>query len=164
MIRTVIIALVGAIIIIALALAARAQAYLPPIEFDRPYQGRLIIHEEQTMEDLKDQCGKTALACAKSGDGWCYIFKLPNELLRALGYNPDHIMRHEHGHCHRPKWLDHEGSRVPSKADDARWNRLYDARVLYQDRRASDVKIPSATVDRSGKAPSGELSLPDGAR
>lgn len=140
MIKLVVTALVAAIMVIALALAARAQTGtvpLPPIEFDRPYTGRLIIHTFDNTDDLILHCNSkpTTLACARHGDGWCFIYKVTNRMIEVRGYNPDHVMRHEHGHCNN--WSGkHDNARIPSKEDDIRWKRLYDARVLYLDRRA----------------------------
>ena len=74
MIKLVVTALFAAIIVVLLALSARAQQIvhrnnrvLPPIEFDRPYTGQLKLHIAMDIEEVKDQCNlpvARALACS----------------------------------------------------------------------------------------------------
>lgn len=121
MIRTVVTALVAAIIIICLALAARAQTMnrdypiLPPVEYDHTYTGQLKVNVVLTTKEIRFHCNlpetSGALACSFRGK-ICTIYVLPELELFRLGWNAKHVMRHEHGHCNG--WGgDHKGARAP---------------------------------------------------
>jgi hypothetical protein len=137
-IRTVVIALVSAIILICLALAARAQQpfvhILPPLEWDKPFTGPLTIDVAKDTKEVQRLCGglpTPRVACSYSNGKWCRIIKVSDETLRKMGWNPLHIMRHEHAHCWGVWGNDHKGSRAISEADDIRWRRLYKEEDLY---------------------------------
>ena len=142
MIRTVVVTLITAIIVICLALAARAQApfvmILPPLEWDKPYTGPLTIDIAKDTREVQRLCGglpTPRVACSYSQGGkWCRIIKVSDETLRSMGWNPLHIMRHEHAHCWGVWDNDHKGARPISDADDIRWRRLYKEEDLYVDR------------------------------
>ena len=75
---------------------------LPPPEYDRPYTGKLTIERVDTPEQVQTACNlkKPALACAFPGDGTrCRIVMVPDEFIRATGYTPEIVLRHERGHC-----------------------------------------------------------------
>jgi hypothetical protein len=79
---------------------------LPPEEFDRPYNGEVVIKEGTDQNHLRELCkGVTflgpALACASVPFGLnvCYIVKAPDAEIRSFGYDPEIVMRHEIGHC-----------------------------------------------------------------
>lgn len=74
---------------------------LPPLEYDKPYTGKLIIERAETPEDIKRICNldKTALACAIRAEGSCRIVIVPRALIEAAGYTEDVVMRHENSHC-----------------------------------------------------------------
>jgi hypothetical protein len=86
---------------------------LPPPEFDRPYTGKLTIERAETPEDVQRICNlkKPALACAFAYDGTrCRIVIVPDEFIRATGYTPEIVLRHERAHC--LNWpADHPGQR-----------------------------------------------------
>jgi hypothetical protein len=136
----VVVTLIAAIIIMALALAARAQSpflyIVPPLEYDYPYTGELTIVIAKDTKEVQTLCNLPTprVACSYVSLRWCRIIKISDDALRAMGWNPLHIMRHEHAHCHKPDgWSNnHEGIRGISADDDARWLRKYDVRDLYR--------------------------------
>lgn len=150
MIKVVTVALIMAIAIILLALATRAQAQapylhiLPPLEYDYPYTGELTIDIAKDTKEVQAMCNLPTprVACSYVGLRWCRIIKIPDDALRAMGWNPLHILRHEHAHCHRPDgWTNsHERMRAHSAEDDARWLQTYDVRDLYR----SKPKTPTS--------------------
>jgi hypothetical protein len=162
MIRIVTIALVAAIIVIALALAARAQTpILPPLEYDQPFTGKITIIEADNQKEVQRLCNISSprIACSRRNltREWCFIIKISNAALRGLGWNPDHIMRHEHAHCWTPGWSQaHEGARLQTPEEDARWNALYDRRDLW--RTSTPVNVQFIET-RSGQASGGAWSL-----
>jgi hypothetical protein len=105
----------------AIALLAHCTAawgqYLPPEEFDRPYDGRIVIQEAGDDNEVRRLCpqfmfGVAALGCAYQIPGvkLCAIVKISDEKIRAAGYDPEIFMRHERGHC--LGWgADHKGAR-----------------------------------------------------
>ena len=91
--------------IIALLIATEAQAqYLPPPEFDRPYEGRLYYEVVPGQEYVRKACpgakfGGPALACTICFAGICVIVIVSDEEIRAAGHDPDIVRRHEIGHA-----------------------------------------------------------------
>lgn len=135
MIKLVAVTLIAAIIIMALALAARAQApflhILPPVEYDYPYQGELTIDTATDTKQVQAMCNLPTprVACSYVGRSWCRIIKISDDALRAMGWNPLHIWRHEHAHCNG--WSNkHEGLRPGIAANDLDWP--HDPRDLYR--------------------------------
>jgi hypothetical protein len=90
---------------------------LPPLHFDRPYTGgMLVIRRGNDPEQMKILCpmqppfGYPRLACSYSRPGACVIILASDEMIRAVGIDPDVALRHEHGHCNG--WgNDHKGAR-----------------------------------------------------
>jgi len=88
---------------------ALQERYLPPKEFDRPFDGVLII-KHMIKADLQRECrdgikpGRgAALACTRrnyDGYGTCTIWTLTDDELEKAGWDPTIIRRHELGHCH----------------------------------------------------------------
>jgi hypothetical protein len=84
---------------------------LPPLEFDKPYKGKLTVTRVDTQRAVMDVCPKTPfplkLACAymrspQAPDGsweWCHMILVADEVIRSAGYTPDTVYRHEIGHC-----------------------------------------------------------------
>ena len=140
MIKLVVTALVAAIMVIALALAARAQTpylyILPPVKYDHPFTGILTIHIAKDTKEVQAMCDLPTprVACGYVHTNWCRIIIVKDDVMRAMGWNPLHIWRHEHAHCHKPDgWSNkHEGIRAHSPQDDARWMQTYDIRDLYR--------------------------------
>jgi hypothetical protein len=91
--------------------------YLPPEEFDRPFNGRVIIQEARDSDEVRKLCPKAAfmirpLGCSFriQGTYYCGIVKVPDEQIRDAGHDPAIFMRHEIGHCNG--WGgDHKGAR-----------------------------------------------------
>jgi hypothetical protein len=80
---------------------------LPPPEFDRPYDGKLIVTRVKTPDEIKAKCPEanygagTPLGCARTPPSlaWCEIYLLPDKLIAAYNVDPEHAMRHELAHC-----------------------------------------------------------------
>ena len=138
MIKTVVVALTAAIIVIVLALSARAQSpflyVIPPVEYDRPYTGILLITVLDSTQEVQERCKLPTprTACSEIWPHKCHIIIVKVEVLRAMGWDPFHVLRHEHGHCHGGWSNRHEGIRGISPKDDAQWLRKYDVRDLYR--------------------------------
>jgi hypothetical protein len=100
-----------------LTLAGSAWAqFLPPEEFDRPFEGRVVIQEAINSEEVRKLCHAVftmvPLGCSYRMPSikWCAIVKVPDDQIRAAGYDPDIFMRHEIGHCNG--WpATHKGAR-----------------------------------------------------
>ena len=132
-IKIVAIALLAAIVIILTMVAAHAQApflyVLPPIEYDHPYTGELTIDTASDTKQVQSMCALPTprIACSYVGRDWCRIIKISDDALRAMGWNPLHIWRHEHAHCNG--WSNrHEGPRPAIAANDSNWP--HDPRAL----------------------------------
>lgn len=120
--RTPILPLIGLAALLAIGLshciATSAQAQLlPPEEFDHPYDGHLMIEHARSEEEVRERCPggnfpRHALACARVHKyaPMCIIVKVSDDTLRAHGYDPAVVMRHEIAHCNG--WpADHKGAR-----------------------------------------------------
>ena len=106
------------LLITLLPTLARAQAPLPfvypPAEYDRPYEGLLIVNRLNTEADVRKVCPKgdlgVALGCAyrlQGGQG-CIIIMVSDEVIRSYRLTPGVVLRHETGHCNA--WHnDHRG-------------------------------------------------------
>src|SRR5262245_32083978 len=95
---------------IATSANAAPKLILPPPEYDHPYDtkgGRLFFNELRvdSVEALKERCRHSfappsiPLACAFPAPWGCQIVMVTDEMIRAAGYEPEHIRRHEIGHC-----------------------------------------------------------------
>jgi hypothetical protein len=83
-------------LMLALALASPALAgeMPPPAEYDRPYQGQLLITQVVTVAELTAFCrGVSTSACARVGVDFCHILMLQDEPASA------EVLRHELAHC-----------------------------------------------------------------
>jgi hypothetical protein len=95
------------VFLLALATQAHAQGLrlLPPEEFDRPYDGDVIYEAARDQDHVRALCRGmnfnlgVALGCSRVIMGVCYIIKVPDAEIRAVGHDPDVFMRHEMGHC-----------------------------------------------------------------
>jgi hypothetical protein len=107
---------------IAASANAAPRAILPPPEYDHPYDtqgGRRLFDEVRvdTVEALKERCKhpfnppSIPLACAFPMSWGYLIVMVTDDMIRAGGYEPEHIRRHEVGHCNG--W--------PSHHPDTRW-------------------------------------------
>lgn len=87
---------------------------LPPVEFDRPYTGKLTVETVATREELKPICGSVftqfTLACAFRRPDSCRIVIVEESIIKAYRWTRELVMRHEIGHCNG--WPgDHPGER-----------------------------------------------------
>ena len=116
------IAVIAALLLIGLYSCAWAQQpqiwdrLLPPEEFDHPFNGQVSVWIVTQDHIRRHHCPTSkfsmgvALACAQKIVGTCYIFKVTDDELKQLGFDPDVVMRHEIGHCNG--WgSDHRGAR-----------------------------------------------------
>ena len=97
----------------AAALPPRTNLILPPVEYDKPYEGNLVVQEVATIEELIATCGvprKWALGCATLTSWGCHVYLVPESLMKKYGWWREAMMRHELGHCNG--WPgDHPGQR-----------------------------------------------------
>jgi hypothetical protein len=88
---------------------------IPPLEYDRPYTGTLVTTRVGSQAEVRELCPKTpfvALGCAFlwKGQNSCLIVLADDATIRAAGWDPAVVLRHETGHC--AGWSpDHEGAR-----------------------------------------------------
>jgi hypothetical protein len=86
---------------------------LPPVEYDRPYDGELILNRLDTEQDVADFCKLKGprLGCAyRIGYTRCVVTIASDASIRARGFTRDVVMRHELAHC--LGWPgDHPGAR-----------------------------------------------------
>ena len=80
--------------------------FLPPEEFDRPFDGRIVIQEARDYDHVRELCPNmvfvmTPLGCSNriKGVKLCGIVKVSDDQIRAAGHDPAIFMRHEIGHC-----------------------------------------------------------------
>jgi hypothetical protein len=117
---------------------------LPPVEYDREYEGDLTIKIVDTFEELYALCNQrkpSMLGCAypSYADNYksCIIILLKDETMRKYGWTTGLLLRHERGHCHG--WPgDHPGQR--ELTGDTFWMAP-----------AQRVKIPQDRLDRANK-------------
>lgn len=103
-----------------LAEKAGRQLIMPPLEYSKPYTGRVFITRVMDKEQVMRLCNliKPTLACsfARPQKNECQIVLTPDEMMLAEGYLPVLVMRHEQGHC--LGWsVKHENPRVPTQAE-----------------------------------------------
>lgn len=86
---------------------------LPPVEYDRNYEGDLTIKMVESVEELRDACGLTdpqILGCSIRTPTACLIILVPDYVMRKRSWTSGLILRHEIGHCNG--WPgDHNGQR-----------------------------------------------------
>jgi hypothetical protein len=88
---------------------------LPPVEYDRFYEGDLILKFVPTLEQLRNECNQPnnhfMLACSYPSNQNCLIIMVEDKIMRAKGWNLGLVLRHEMGHCNG--WPgDHAGQRA----------------------------------------------------
>jgi hypothetical protein len=77
------------------------QLHLPPVEYDRPYNGKLTV-ERVTPEELRAQCAsavQSSLGCSFPRANSCRIILVDEALIRAVGWTVELMLRHERAHC-----------------------------------------------------------------
>jgi hypothetical protein len=99
-----------------MARARRIRA-LPPVEYDKPYEGRLIVTRAESQDGVRELCSGAvfrghALGCRRRlEEGECEIVLASDETIKAVGVIPAVVFRHERGHCNG--WgSDHKGARA----------------------------------------------------
>lgn len=105
--RTPILPLIGLAALLAVGLIHCAWGQsLPPAEFDKPYEGQLMIEHARSESEVREKCPGgnftgPALACARVHRyaPMCIIVKVSDDVIRAYGYDPALVMRHEIAHC-----------------------------------------------------------------
>ena len=97
---------------------------LPPIEYDKPYDGKIVMVTAASKEHLRLMCGNTietnrlGIGCAllNRTTSVCRIIVAPEADIIAAGYSLKLVIRHENGHCQ--SWSGkHEGSRMATEKD-----------------------------------------------
>ena len=145
----VVLTVTSAIVVIGLALFNRPArsaewAVLPPIEYDKPYanisiwEARDVFKSKNgatckelfTMLLAPDACTPASASSSSSRTEDLIRFRHP----------PEYVMRHEHGHCNG--WHSHEGARVPTPTDNARWRSLYEVSDLYKGAFLKGAQVP----------------------
>jgi hypothetical protein len=96
---------------------ARRVTALPPVEYDKPYEGRLIVTRAESQDGVRELCSRAvfrghALGCARRlEEGVCEIVLGSDKTIKAVGVIPAIVFRHERGHCNG--WgSDHKGARA----------------------------------------------------
>jgi hypothetical protein len=100
---------------------ASSGPWLPPLEYDHPYTGKLrIIRADKDL--LFKMCpaplglGADQLGCAHPYpiENECVIFLASNDILEITGWSEEILLRHEIGHCNgwpgnhpNPQWYYH---------------------------------------------------------
>src|SRR5215475_1692669 len=79
--------------------------YLPPAEFDHPYDGQLKIIRVPTREEVQWLClgglPPAAIACAKRWmfSNTCAIVIIADDVLATTDLTYELVLQHEIGHC-----------------------------------------------------------------
>ena len=96
---------------------ARRMTVLPPVEYDKPYEGRLVVTRAESQDGVRELCSRAvfrgnALGCARRlEEGVCEIVLGSDKTIKAVGVIPAIVFRHEQGHCNG--WgSDHKGARA----------------------------------------------------
>jgi hypothetical protein len=89
---------------------------LPPLEFDHPFKGKLVIKSTSSPTEIKMSCDASTfsyqLGCALRRNDGCYILMRDETYIRQTGWTTEIVFRHEIGHCNG--WPgDHRGARQP---------------------------------------------------
>src|SRR5262252_6561594 len=90
-----------------------AYQILPPVEYDRNYDGDLTITMVDTVEELQAVCridDPKLLACSRHNNESCIVVLVRDDVMRRRGWSTGVLLRHEIGHCNG--WSgNHEGQR-----------------------------------------------------
>jgi hypothetical protein len=101
-----------------------ARMIAPPLEYDRPYEGHLVVMRGDANV-MKALCPKSAfpvtLGCARRYEkkNYCIVYIADDDILKKASFPYEAVHRHEVGHCNG--WpTDHKGSRPYSSRDESR--------------------------------------------
>ena len=106
-----------ALVASAATAAAEGSRMVPPKEFDRPYAapGKVIVVTGRDQNHVRELCPTAkftgeALGCASLTPTWdCKIVVAANDVIKAAGFPPELVKRHEIAHCNG--WpADHRGA------------------------------------------------------
>jgi hypothetical protein len=96
----------------------KALVTLPPVEYDKPFAGKLEEVVVKSREEMEASCKRIGfseprvpLACGKLlAADHCVLYLARDEVYRSVGVTTELVRRHEVGHCNGwPK--DHPGGR-----------------------------------------------------
>jgi hypothetical protein len=95
---------------------AQAQNVIPPLEYDHPYNGKVIVERSTSQAEIRSRCDPSTfpyhLGCSRLRPDGCYILLADDEFIRKHGWTSDIVLRHEIGHCNG--WPgDHRGGGSP---------------------------------------------------
>src|SRR5262245_13124795 len=86
----------------AVPLPPRSNLILPPVEYDKPYEGNLVVQEVKTIAELIETCKVTGkkwlLGCTIRTSWGCHIYLVPESVMKEFGWWREPMMRHEIGH------------------------------------------------------------------
>jgi hypothetical protein len=92
---------------------------VPPVEYDRPFNGTLEIYKVGGQEDVRATgCPKTAFVALGCAFWWanpskCVVILADDAAIKAVGHDPEIVLRHEIAHCNG--WpASHSGARPVS--------------------------------------------------
>jgi hypothetical protein len=95
--------------------AAEGPRLVPPPEYDRPFAANVIVITARDQKHVRELCPKAvftgaALGCASLTPSWdCKIVVAADDVIKAAGYPPELVRRHEIAHCNG--WpADHRGA------------------------------------------------------
>ena len=81
----------------------RPQAVFPPAEYDHPFDGPVTVTVVKDIETVNKICNnpQAYLGCAISMNNGkvCSIIMVADDVIRARGWTPEIVKRHEIGHC-----------------------------------------------------------------
>jgi hypothetical protein len=93
----------------------KRELLVPPPEYDYPYKGELVVRHV-SQKEVREACPSAkytlgvALGCAHRWPTSCHIILAPEADMKAAGYPPELVLRHEIAHCNG--WPgDHPGAR-----------------------------------------------------
>jgi hypothetical protein len=97
------------------ATAAAGERLVPPKEYDHPFDGELIEVTALDQDNVRRWCPtakfpRWALGCMPElRPGRCWIVLAPDDVIKAAGFPPELVRRHEIAHCNG--WpADHRGA------------------------------------------------------
>ena len=95
--------------------AAEGPRLVPPPEYDRPFAANVIVITARDQKHVRELCPQAvftgaALGCASLTPSWdCKIVVAADDVIKAAGYPPELVRRHEIAHCNG--WpADHPGA------------------------------------------------------
>ena len=79
-----------------------AQNVIPPVEFDHPYPGKLVVERSSSQEYIRSKCGPTTfpyhLGCAFLRIDGRLILMADDATITRAGWTTSIVLRHEEAH------------------------------------------------------------------